>query len=124
MKNASLRITVDWEDRIVLISASLSRFNLSTIEGSEASFWWHTIDAARVWVTSAPQPFTFQAFHDDAASQEEPGKVCAIVLGVLVESVFFGYQGLESFWGGITTMDDVRRLFEAAESLREQIVSD
>lgn len=123
-KNAHLKVRIGGTDRLVLLSASAERWGIDTLEGSESTFRWSTFDSVLDWVRGEPGEFAFQAFPDDVASTEEPGTVCAIVIGWLPNAVFFGYQGLEVFWGGSTTIENAMRILDAVAALRAQTLEE
>ena len=118
---SNLKLQIDWREEVIFLSAHSSGWGLKALSGSESSFWWPCLDAVIAWIKSDPGLYAFESFYDEAASEEENGKICAVVLGFLPDSVFFGYYGFENLWGGVTTLKEVIKVFNELARLRDQV---
>ena len=90
---------------------------LHAVGASESSFDWGAFDRALAWLDSSPELYAFQSF---PAAATDPGEevLSVLVLGRLQDSMFFGYQGHEMFWGDPMSLEDVRRIFQGLQDRR------
>lgn len=106
----------------ISIRGNESKFFLHVHSASESEFRWQTFEAMVEWMQSSPPLFEFQSFPDDVATESGESN-CAIVIGILPESIFFGYQGFETFWGDFSSQGTVSQIFDTLSTLRSQTLS-
>lgn len=118
LKSTNFLMRVDFEDRRVIMIGADDRWSIHAVEGPESTFRWRTLEAIDLWFGHDHGAFETVSFPDDISEVEEEGAVCALLVGRLRDSYLFGYQGVESFWGGVTTREEIAKLIDAAKSLR------
>ncbi len=120
---SNLKIPIDGEPSVVMLCGTSRHCLINTVYGSESGFVWETIFEAKRWLEEEATPLSFRCF-PDSTSEATEGNACAIVLGLLPEAVFFGYQGFPSFWGGTTSREALNQLFEELLSVHAKATSE